>query len=84
MYSALADAVQVLHLLFVLFVAAGGLLVFRWPRLAWVHLPSAVWGAAIEFGGWTCPLTSAENALRELAGESVYRGNFMARYLMPA
>ena len=83
MYSALADAVLVLHAAFVFFVAFGGLLALRWPRIAWVHLPAAVWGVAIELGGWICPLTPLENRLRELAGDSTYRGDFIARYLMP-
>lgn len=83
MYSALADVVLVLHAAFVVFVAFGALLVLRWPRIAWVHLPAAVWGIAIELGGWICPLTPLENRLRELAGDSTYRGDFIARYLMP-
>ena len=83
MYSALADAVLVLHLAFVLFVLLGGLLVLRWPRLAWGHVPAAVWGVAIEFGGWICPLTPLENDLRAKAAEPTYHGDFIARYLMP-
>lgn len=83
MYSALADLVLLLHFGFVLFVALGGLLVLRWPRVAWVHIPAAIWGVAIEFGGWICPLTPIENRLRALAGEGIYHGDFIARYLMP-
>ena len=83
MYAALADAVLVLHLAFVVFVVAGALLVLRWPWLAWLHLPSAAWGVAIEFGGWICPLTPLENRLRELAGQTPYEGGFVAHYLMP-
>ena len=83
MYAVLADAVLVLHFAFVLFVALGGLLVLRWPRVAWAHIPAALWGAAIEFGGWICPLTPLENRLRELAGERTFEGDFIARYLMP-
>jgi hypothetical protein len=37
----LADLVVVLHFAFVLFVVFGGLLVLRWRRLAYVHLPVA-------------------------------------------
>lgn len=81
--SAAADAVLVLHFGFVLFVALGGLLALRWPRMSWIHVPAAIWGVAIEFGGWICPLTPLENALRERAGEAAYRGDFVARYLMP-
>lgn len=83
MYSALADSVLVLHFAFVVFVALGGLLVLRWPRVAWLHIPAAIWGVAIEFGGWICPLTPLENWLRERAGEPTYHGDFIARYLMP-
>ena len=83
MFSLLADAVLVVHLAFVLFVVFGGLLVMRWRRLAWVHLPAAVWGVAIEYAGWICPLTPIENDLRARAGEPGYGGDFVARYLLP-
>jgi len=83
MYAALAAAVVVLHLLFVLFVVLGGLLALRWPRAAWVHLPAAVWGVAVEFTGWFCPLTPLENRLRELAGLETYESDFIGRYALP-
>ena len=83
MYAVLADAVLVAHLGFVVFVALGGLLALRWPRIAWLHVPAALWGIAIEFGGWICPLTPLENDLRMRAGLSPYAGDFLARYLMP-
>lgn len=82
-YSAAADAILILHFAFVLFVALGGLLVLRWPWVAWMHVPAAIWGIGIEFGGWICPLTPLENALRERAGGQAYQGDFVARYLMP-
>ena len=82
-YGLAADLVLVVHLAFVLFVALGGLIVLKWPRVAWVHLPAAAWGISIEFAGWICPLTPLENRLRELAGEPTYRGDFIGRYLMP-
>ncbi len=83
MYRVLADLVVGLHVLFVLFVVAGGLLVLRWPKVAFVHLPAAVWGAAIEFAGWICPLTPLENSLRRQAGESGYSTGFIEHYLLP-
>ncbi len=61
MYAWLADGVLLLHLGFILFVVLGGLLLPRWPRLVWLHLPAALWGALIEFRGWICPLTPLEN-----------------------
>lgn len=83
MYGLLADAVLLLHFGFVVFVVAGGLLVLKWRRVAWVHLPAAAWGVTIEFAGWMCPLTPLENWLREQAGQTPYRADFIARYLLP-
>ena len=77
----LADAVLVLHFAFIAFVVLGGLLVLRWPRLAWLHLPAAAWGAGIAFIGGICPLTPLENRLRMLGGESAYGGGFIEQYL---
>jgi hypothetical protein len=82
-YRFLADLVLGLHLLFVVFVVLGGLLLVRWPRLAWMHLPAAIWGAMIELGGWICPLTPLENTLRARAGEAGYRGGFIEHYILP-
>jgi hypothetical protein len=82
-YRILADAVLVLHLAFIAFVALGGLAVLRWPWLAWLHLPAVGWGALIEFAGLICPLTPLENSLRRLGGEDGYAGGFIAHYLTP-
>jgi hypothetical protein len=82
-YRALADLVLVVHLAFVLFVVLGGLLVLRWPRLAWLHVPAAVWGVLIEYTGWICPLTPLENSLRERGGGAGYSGGFIEHYIQP-
>lgn len=79
----LADALVVVHLAFVAFVVAGGALVLRWPRLAWVHVPAALWGAAIALGGYVCPLTPLENALREAGGGTAYTTGFIEHYVVP-
>jgi hypothetical protein len=84
LYRTLADIVLVSHLGFVLFVALGGLLALRWPRVAWVHVPVAVYGAAIEFVGFLCPLTPLENALRRRGGEAGYTGGFIDHYVTAA
>jgi hypothetical protein len=79
----LADLVVVLHLTFVLFVVLGGLLVLRWPRVAYFHIPAAIWGAVIELAGWLCPLTPLENWLRRQAGSIGYAGGFVDHYILP-
>ena len=82
-YAALANGVLLVHATFVLFVVLGGILVLRWPRLAWIHLPSAIWGALVEFAGWICPLTPLEDHLRRAAGEHTARGDFIEGLLVP-
>jgi len=72
-----------LHLLFILFVIAGGFAVLKWHWMAFVHLPAAAWGALIEYRGWICPLTPMENRLRQLAGEQGYAEGFIEHYILP-
>jgi hypothetical protein len=83
LYGFFAGVVIVMHFLFIAFVATGGLLVWRWPRLAWLHIPAAIWGVVVEMTGWFCPLTPLENHLRQLAGGSSYSGGFVEQYLIP-
>lgn len=77
----LADAVLVLHLVFVLFVLFGGLLALKWPGAIQLHLPAVFWGVFVEFSGWNCPLTPLENWLREQGGAGDYEGDFLGHYL---
>jgi hypothetical protein len=79
----MADLVVAVHFLFVLFVVLGGLLVLRWPRVAYLHIPAAIWGAAIELAGGICPLTPLENSLRRQAGSTGYSGGFIEHYILP-
>jgi hypothetical protein len=80
-YRTAATSIALLHFAFILFVVFGGLLVLRWPRLMFLHIPAAIWGSAIEFGGWVCPLTRWENQFLRLAGHAGYHGGFLQRYL---
>jgi len=79
----LAEVTLAVHLAFVAFAVAGGLLALRWPRAAWLHLPALVWAAAVMLFGWTCPLTPLEQALRARAGLETYTGSFIERYIVP-
>ncbi|HET9636407.1 MAG TPA: DUF2784 domain-containing protein [Gemmatimonadaceae bacterium] len=82
-YRVLADVVLVLHLGFVLFVVLGGLVAARWSRVAFLHVPAAIWGVLIEYAGWICPLTPLENSFRVRGGEAGYTGGFIEHYIQP-
>lgn len=79
----LADAVVVFHVLFIAFAVCGGLLVMRWRRLVWVHLPCVAWAVLVEIMSWPCPLTPLENHFRRRGGEAGYHGSFVEHYIMP-
>jgi len=82
-YRLLADAVVLLHVVFLAFVVLGGLLALRWWKVAWLHLPAAAWGAFVEMYLHYCPLTPLENSLREKGGLSGYDTGFIAHYIVP-
>ncbi len=78
-----AQAVLLLHLVFVLFAVLGSALVYwRW-RIAWLHLPALAWGVWIELTHGLCPLTTLENHLLREADAPGYGGGFIEHYLMP-
>lgn len=83
-YRLLADLVLIVHAGFVAFVMLGALLVWRWPRIAWIHVPVVLWGAGIEFRGGICPLTPLESHWRWLGRELGYPGGFVEHYLVSA
>ncbi len=78
-----ADGVVLVHAAFIVFVVLGGFAVLRWPRIAWLHIPAAVYGALIELQGFICPLTPLEVSLRRTAGEQGYTGGFIEHYVIP-
>lgn len=82
-YRILADAVVLLHFLFILFAVAGGLLVLYRLYVAVFHLPAVLWGAYVEFSGTICPLTPLENHFSQLAGSDGYSSGFIDHYLVP-
>jgi hypothetical protein len=81
LYRVLADVVVIVHFAFIVFVAGGALLAWRWPWLVWAHLPALAWGAGTVTIGFPCPLTGLEKRLRRLAGDEGYPGGFVDRYI---
>ncbi len=83
-HALLADAVIVLHGLFIVWVVFGGVAVIARPLLAWVHVPAMVWSVWVSWSGSYCPLTPLEQSLRRAAGQAGYEGGFIEHYLTAA
>ena len=83
LWAVLADAVLLLHLLFIAFAVLGGLWAWTWRPAMFLHLPALAWAAWVEFSGRICPLTPLENRLRQFGGAAGYEGSFVEHYLLP-
>lgn len=86
-----ADAVLLLHVLFVAFVVLGLLLIsigkvlqWSWIRNPWLRLIHLVAIGVVVVQAWltvVCPLTVIEMALRDRAGAATYSGAFISHWL---
>ncbi len=81
-YALAADFVVAVHFAFIVLVAIGGFLALIWRWVAFVHIPAAIWGAAISLFGGLCPLTPLERHFRIAAGQHGYDGGFIDHYLL--
>jgi len=81
LFLAAADAVVVLHLLWIVFLILGALPGGRWVWVKWTHLTSLAFSIALQVFGWICPLTYLEVWLRKLGGAQPYEGTFIRHYI---
>ena len=77
-----AVVVAVAHLAVVLFVVGGGFAVRRRRGLLWAHVAVVTAVVTVALLRAPCPLTELELWLRERGGLEVYRGGFIAHYLV--
>jgi hypothetical protein len=82
-YLLLADALVLVHFAFILFVVFGAIAAYRWPKMAWAHIPCGLWGIWIELTGGICPLTPIEVRFCRMGGAEGYTGGFIEHYLVP-
>ncbi|MAT95030.1 MAG: hypothetical protein CME59_20875 [Halioglobus sp.] len=90
-YRLAADAILLLHCLFVAFVLLGLAYVYLGAWLGWrgarrrgfryAHLACVALVVVQAWLGVVCPLTTWEMALRERAGDATYSGAFIAHWL---
>jgi hypothetical protein len=76
----LADVVMLAHFGFLLFVALGGFVAWRYR---WVVVPhaAAIGWAVLSVAGVECPLTGWEDGLRRLAGDEGLPNGFIDTYV---
>jgi len=77
----LADAIIVVHLVYLAFIPTGGMLALRWPRLMWPHLAAVALGLISITIRFDCPLTTWEQSLRREGGQRPYTNGFVDHYL---
>jgi hypothetical protein len=91
-YKIFADAIIVVHFLYILFMLSGFLLTgyalffrqkfFDWWLFRSLHLLGIFYVASLSILGKYCPLTILENELRlRYEAYSVYSGSFIVHYL---
>ena len=81
MMVALADAVILIHLLWIVLVLIGVLWTRGRPVWTSVHLACLVWGIVVEVGPWPCPLTMLEDYFAAHAAAHGVQGNFILHWV---
>ena len=70
-----------LHLSFILFVIFGAILILKFKKIIYFHIPAVAWGAYIELSHSICPLTHLENYFLKKAGKEQYSVDFIENYI---
>jgi hypothetical protein len=86
-----ADAILLLHVLFVLFILLGFILIvvgnalcWSWVRNPWFRIAHIAAIGVVVIQSWfglICPLTTLETALRSRGGGIVYSGTCMSHWM---
>ena len=80
-FEIFATLILLLHFSFILFVIFGALLILRFKKIIYFHLPAVAWGAYIELSHSICPLTHLENYFLKKAGKDQYSVDFIENYI---
>ncbi len=91
LYSLIADALLIIHVLFVVFIVLGLILIFvgkflswQWVRNPWFRGAHLLGIGIVVLQSWfgvICPLTIWEMDLRLKSGGTSYEGSFMTYWL---
>ena len=80
-FEIFATLILLLHFSFILFVIFGALLILRFKKIIYFHIPAVAWGAYIELSHSICPLTHLENYFLKKAGKDQYSVDFIENYI---
>jgi len=80
-FEIFAILVLLLHFSFILFVIFGAILILKFKKIIYVHIPAVAWGAYIELSHSICPLTHLENYFLKKAGKDQYSVDFIENYI---
>ena len=91
LFALAADAVLILHTMFVAFIVFGLLLIYigrvrgwYWVRNPWFRVAHLTAIGVVVIQSWMgilCPLTTWEMGLRSQAGDATYSGSFLSHWL---
>ncbi len=70
-----------LHFSFILFIIFGAILILKFKKIIYAHIPAVTWGAYIELSHSICPLTHLENYFLKKAGKDQYSVDFIENYI---
>jgi hypothetical protein len=81
-YKLLADAVVLVHLLWIVFLFTGSIWGRKYKAVRIVHLGGLSFAIISEIFGWICPITHLEAWLRAKHDPALtYTGSFIAHYV---
>lgn len=82
LYKVLADAVVLIHFLWILFLLLGAFPGARYKAVRVLHLSGLAFAVVLQLFGWYCPLTHLEVWLRQRHDPATaYAGSFIITYL---
>ena len=80
-FEIFATLALLLHFSFILFVIFGAILILKFKKIIYLHIPAVAWGAYIELSHSICPLTHLENFFLKKAGKDQYSVDFIENYI---
>ena len=84
-YGLGANLTFAINFAFIVFVIFGALILFISKKIAFIHIPSVIYGAYIQLSHSIsiCPLTYLENWFLKQADLKSYSSSFIEHYLIP-